>query len=289
MSSGEIELFPGKKFKATDLVTYADLNAVVGQLTLRIKAGAVTARELADGSIPADKVSADFSAQLGVPDGAVTTAKLVDGAVTTAKLADEAVTHNKASPDLIHGQTLLPAPIASDDEMLIYREVDGKLYRIEASALAAIGSVIQSVTATNVTPAAITTVIPFDDTKPQITEGTEILSATITPTRATSKVRVRFCFSLGRYTNTNPVVTAALFNGSADAIYATFQNLDPLAGVIFGEYIDAPATTSAKTYSLRVGAHYAITMWINGYYTGAPRALGGASVASLTLEEIKGE
>lgn len=286
--SGEIEIFPGKTFKAGDFVTYADLNDILAKAALRVREGAIAARELADGSIPADKVSADFSAQLGVPDGAVTTAKLVDGAVTTAKLADEAVTHNKAAADLIHGQTPLPAAIASNDEMLIYRAVDGRLYRVAAADIAPPGSVTQCISTTNATPLTITTVIPFDDTKPQVTEGTEILSATITPSSATSKIRVRFGFSMGRYANTNPVITAAVFNGASDAIYAIYQNVEPSAGAFFGEYIDAPGTTAPKTYSVRVGSHYAITFWINGYATLGPRALGGASMATMILEEIKG-
>lgn len=90
--SGEIEVSPGFLFETADseTLTYAKLNKLVEDLVLRIMAGAVTNRELADGTITADKLDPSISAQLGVADGSVTTAKIVDGAVTDSKLRDGA-------------------------------------------------------------------------------------------------------------------------------------------------------------------------------------------------------
>jgi microcystin-dependent protein len=89
MASGEIDLIPGRQLGETERVDNAKLNDMARPV-LRIKEYAVTARELAPGAIDADKLSAEISAQLGVADGSVTTAKIVDNAVTTAKLAGEA-------------------------------------------------------------------------------------------------------------------------------------------------------------------------------------------------------
>lgn len=156
------------------------------------------------------------------------------------------------------------------------------------SSLAPTGAVLQTVTASTATMSTISATIPFDDTKPQITEGTQIFSASITPMSTSNKVRVRFGFTVGRYVSTNPVVTAAVFSGAADAIYAVYQNVNASGQAYFGEFIDSPATATAKTYSLRVGPHGGETLYINGYYGLGPRALGGASIATFTLEEIKG-
>lgn len=57
-------------------ITLSKLNRQVEDATLEIQAGAVDTRELADNSVTADKLDTEISAQLGVPDGAVTNAKL---------------------------------------------------------------------------------------------------------------------------------------------------------------------------------------------------------------------
>lgn len=90
--SGEIEVSPGFLFDEStgETMTLAKLNKLVTDLVLRIMAGAVTNRELADGTITADKLDPSISAQLGVADGSVTTVKIVDDAVTDAKLRESA-------------------------------------------------------------------------------------------------------------------------------------------------------------------------------------------------------
>lgn len=88
--SGEIDLSSGYVFDEAggEVVTLDKLNRMVEDAVARIKAGAVTSRELADGSISSDKLADDLSTQLGVADGSITTAKIVDKAVTLAKLED---------------------------------------------------------------------------------------------------------------------------------------------------------------------------------------------------------
>jgi microcystin-dependent protein len=89
MASGEIDLVPGRVLGPEELIDNDKLNDL-GMPTLRVKALAITARELADGAINADKLSVDLEAQLGVPDNSVTTAKLVDSAVTPQKQSETA-------------------------------------------------------------------------------------------------------------------------------------------------------------------------------------------------------
>lgn len=94
--SGEISITPGYIFNEDgELVTLDKLNKLIQDAVARLLAGSVTARELADGSINADKLDTNLNAQLGVQDGSVTTNKLVNLSVTTAKIADQAVTTEK--------------------------------------------------------------------------------------------------------------------------------------------------------------------------------------------------
>jgi hypothetical protein len=91
MASGEIDITPGRVLSAEELVDNAKLNDL-GVPIARVKAAAVTAREIADGSITSDKLDVDLEAQIGLADGSVTTAKIVDDAVTAAKIADDLIT-----------------------------------------------------------------------------------------------------------------------------------------------------------------------------------------------------
>jgi microcystin-dependent protein len=89
MASGGIDVTPGRVLGETEEITPDKLNDL-GLPVLRVQAGAVTARELADGSISSDKLDVDLEAQLGVADGSVTTNKLADSAVTSAKIEESA-------------------------------------------------------------------------------------------------------------------------------------------------------------------------------------------------------
>lgn len=138
------------------------------------------------------------------------------------------------------------------------------------------------------TSATLSTVIPFDDTIPQNTEGTQILSVSITPKSASSRIRVRFqcTFVVGSAT---VGAIAALFQDSiASAIAATFKYSDVAAtdskAALVLEFEHAPALAVAITYAIRIGASSG-NLSINGSAV-ATRVLGGAARATLVVEEI---
>jgi hypothetical protein len=136
------------------------------------------------------------------------------------------------------------------------------------------------------TNADITTTIPFDDTIPQNTEGVQIVTASITPKTTNSRIRFRFqgqfvCGSTGIN-----AIAAVFVNSVANAIKASF-NSNSGAGFsntfyIEGEYL--PASTSAQTFAVRVGAQGGQTIRLNGSATA--RTFGGVMGATLVLEEI---
>lgn len=147
------------------------------------------------------------------------------------------------------------------------------------------GSVVQSASAGTTTYTSMTTTIPADDTIPQNTEGTQILSVSITPTSASNTIRVRV---------TLPCVVAsvttsaglAVFRGGASAIRSALLSL-PSTQIFSGafEFDDAPATTSATTYTVRLGPLAAATLYLNG--NAASRLFGGSMNTLITVEEIR--
>lgn len=136
--------------------------------------------------------------------------------------------------------------------------------------------------------ADLTSVIPFDDTIPQITEGTQILSASITPKSVNNRVRVRF-EGWGYAANNGDAIVAALFlNGGVNAVATAMSGVNFFAGAnacgpIVLEYEFVPASMAAQTLTLRVGGTVG-TVRMNGNTLG--RRFGGTARATLVVEEI---
>jgi len=148
------------------------------------------------------------------------------------------------------------------------------------------GSVVNSKTATYTANSDLTTAVPADDTIPQNTEGTSIISTTFTCASTTNKLRVRFT-AFGTTTPTGLPMTAALFQDStANALCAAASYpaaVDSISPLCF-EHEFTPGTTSSITLAVRVGPSSG-TMRLNGT-TGA-RRYGGVAAARLVIEEIK--
>jgi hypothetical protein len=123
---------------------------------------------------------------------------------------------------------------------------------------------------------------------PQVTDGTQILSASITPLAATNKLNIRVSG-----TATRDVVDAfivALFKtGTSAAVAGQFLHVT-VPGVFvpfYFEYEVAAGSTSAQTYTARIMRITASGEWaINGSASSGP-VLGGTSRSVLTIDEIK--
>lgn len=124
-----------------------------------------------------------------------------------------------------------------------------------------------------------------DDTIPQITEGTEVLSTSITPIRSTSRIR---CVAVlwGATTGVSSWIASMFKDGAADAVQAiqvtVAASTAPLPAVVVYEF--APGATAAVTISVRAGPISAGTLRLNG--TTAARLFGGAAAATLHLQEL---
>lgn len=123
--------------------------------------------------------------------------------------------------------------------------------------------------------------IPLDNTIPQNTEGTEMITVSITPSNASSKLRVRAtisCFASGA----NTAVAALFRDSTANSIGAAAMG----TGGTFFLHVEAQVTagsTSATTFKVRTGINGG-TLYVNG--DSSTNFFGGVDVSSITVEEI---
>lgn len=144
--------------------------------------------------------------------------------------------------------------------------------------------VVQSVDATPYTANSdLSTQIPYDDTIPLISEGTEILTANITPTSSSNKIKISID-GFGFPNGTGVTAIIAVF-ASSTCIQAKALSINGSFFNLSTTYIDSPATTSQVTYSLRVGPSASGTLRMNG--TPSARLFGGVSKCTMRLEEIE--
>lgn len=197
---------------------------------------------------------------IGTPsDSSVTFSKVASGAVASQAEAEAGTASNK----LMTPQRTAQAIVA-----LVYDVIADRVY------------------ASYATYGSTTALMAIDDSIPQISEGTEILSTTLTPKSVTNRVRIRIRGMVSADTASKaPVV--GLFNGAANAIAATSVTVPAIGALvpvcIEHEYV--PGVTTAVTFSVRVGRGTGdFTAYINGSHT--TRLLGGVSAFTMVIEEI---
>ena len=182
---------------------------------------------------------------------------------------------------------LVPAPASGDAAANKYLKASGAWAALASADLPS-GAVIDRAYTEYTANTSITAVIPYDDTIPQNTEGTQILSVSITPKKTTSRIRATFRAFGASDGTTGGLVLAALFrNSTADALNGTaaacLTTTNGLVNLTI-TYEDSPGSTSAQTYNVRIGPNAAGNARING--NSGARIFGGVARATLVLEEI---
>lgn len=152
-----------------------------------------------------------------------------------------------------------------------------------------VGGIVQVVEATPyVANADITSVIATDDSKPQISEGVEILTVTVTPKHASSVMRLSAEMPMCAGTAGATQITVSIHKaGSADALTsASIQNGGGTNVICFPPLFakDTPGSVSPVTYSVRAGSSGG-TIRFNGSTSG--RLMGGAGACNLRVTEVR--
>lgn len=147
------------------------------------------------------------------------------------------------------------------------------------------GHCVQMAKTTTSAVATGTTVIPYDDTIPQNTEGDQYLSLTYTPKSASNRLVIESVVNLSNSNGTITGISALFQDSTADALAANcFFMLTATAQIqIKVVHEMAAGTTSPTTFKIRAGFSGAGTTTLNGQ-SGA-RRFGGTSYSYLIVRE----
>ena len=124
--------------------------------------------------------------------------------------------------------------------------------------------------------------IPLDDTIPQITEGAEYMTTTITPTSALNRLTITAEGSFQNGAGDQPAM--ALFqDATADARSVSKAGATAQMTPLVLQYEMLAGTTSATTFRIRGGANTGTTTFNGGT---AARLYGGALTSFIRVQEI---
>jgi hypothetical protein len=148
------------------------------------------------------------------------------------------------------------------------------------------GTIAQVVSDTETAYTTCGTLLPVDNTIPQNTEGDEILTVAITPTNASSILRITVSLPVIGSGSAVPGAAAIFVDTTANAIAAaTFMqgSAGTVTSLHFQHEVSA-GSTSARTYKVRLGGSTAADIYLNG--DNSARVFGGVATAILKVEEV---
>ena len=150
------------------------------------------------------------------------------------------------------------------------------------------GKLLQTVNIETGAVATGTTILPGDDTIPQITEGNEYMTLAITPQSATSKLIIEVTAVLASNAAAGNILAAALFQDStanALAVVSMPTAAAPPSTLSF-RHVMTSGTTSSTTFRVRAGCGIAGTTVFNGNGGSAARLFGGVMASSIVITEV---
>lgn len=136
-------------------------------------------------------------------------------------------------------------------------DAKGRVISVGTSSVSA-GKILQVARAETSANTSGNASIPLDNTKPQSTEGFEVLTCSITPLSATSKLYIVSTIYCGETSNAISDITCALFRDSgSDAIavsmgFVDYNANDTGAPIYTSAYVDT-GSTSLTTIKARIG------------------------------------
>lgn len=189
--------------------------------------------------------------------------------------------------------TAAPTAVALSASTVLGRDASGNISALTlGGGLTATSGVLSQTgrvrisSTTYTTNTTLSTTIPADNTIPQITEGSEILSLSFTPVSASSTLLIQWYVYSAADSGAGATAAALFVDSTANALDTASSTTvgANLINVIAGAYTVSAASTSARTYRVRIGAN-AGNVYPNGT-GGAARLYGGVSACKLIVTEI---
>ena len=150
------------------------------------------------------------------------------------------------------------------------------------------GKLVQIAYGTTNIKGTTASVIGFDDTIPQITEGAQVISAEITPSNVNNMLLIDVFIPFIDSKVPVEIICALFQDSTANAIQASIisNNHENYFVNFFFRHIMIAGTTSATTFSLRLGTNNALKAidWLAN--TAHNRYMGGVATISMVIQEI---
>jgi hypothetical protein len=263
----------GKTFANGEQLTADKLNQVIDQATFN-------ASEAVDGS-----TITLISGAMAVNDNGITEAKIEDGAITKAKIenvTDMTVLGNTSGSDAAPQEV----SILDEDDMNSNSDTELATQQSIKAYVDGATKLIQRQRVTDGTASSTTATMNFDNSAPLITEGTEILSTTFTPTSTSNEIIVDFDGLLFNSSAGNGCMLA-LFEGSTCVGARWWFQAVSGGPPIRASFSFTPSSTNQATYSLRFGVAGGTTGYINSVSPSIGYTLGGNMKINMEIQEVR--
>jgi len=147
-----------------------------------------------------------------------------------------------------------------------------------------VNPIIQQLSSNITSVITCNTAIPYDDTIPQNTEGTEVATLSITPVYNDSILKITFYCSVTKDANGGYINIALFQDATVGALAAHGYKSDSTDGYDVGiSHTMTSGTTSSTTFKIRIGSA-ADSCYLNGDTSGN-RLMGGVANARLIIKE----
>ena len=244
---------------------------------------------IASGAITPTRSNVVLAAESGATDtlDSMATGSVSDGTLKILSVdTGDTITINDAggAAGQIHLVDSLDLILSGNDRLFLIR--DGADWYEIARAVDN-ERIVQIVSTQTGAVATGTTLIPDDDTIPQITEGVVYMTLAITPLSASHRLIIEVVFIGAQSVGGQNNITVALFRDAVAGALAVAVDEPPAADrtktVSFRHIMTSPGT-SAITFRVRAGTDQAGTLTFNG--EGGGRLFGGVLASSIVITEI---
>ena len=247
-------------------------------------AAAISSSAGASGGLIINASAGGIKLQTNLTD-AITIANSTQIATFAAKAIFPAATTAGASINMAHGAAPT-TPVNGDiwtTTAGVFARVNGVTNQLDGGGG---GTLVSKKVSQTQTATTGTTVLPFDATIPQNTEGDEKLTVSITPDDAANTLVIT-CSFFATHSSNNQWLSGALFQDTtADALASCseFYAVATEGGMQTLIYTMAAGTTSSTTFKLRVGSGSSGTTTFNR--SSATFTMGGKLTSIITVEEF---